>query len=101
MRGVRKAAILRDLGNGLRRLHEQPPAIARPVIPRDLLRRGAEFLLKETLELPRGEGQVIGHVTDTIGKISKEILAPYDGYVFCVNHLPVVNQGDALMHVGR
>lgn len=47
------------------------------------------------------KGQQMGMVTDTYGKNSKKIKAPYDGYVFCINHQAVVNQGDALFHVGR
>jgi len=45
--------------------------------------------------------QVLGLVTDTFANYRKDIKAPYDGYVFCVNHQAVVNQGDALFHIGR
>lgn len=47
------------------------------------------------------KGQVLGVVTDTFAKRSKKILAPLEGYVFCINHQAVVNQGDALFHVGK
>ncbi|PCJ97648.1 MAG: succinylglutamate desuccinylase [Flavobacteriaceae bacterium] len=47
------------------------------------------------------KGQVIGLITDTLAKKSKKIKAPFDGHVFCVNHQAVVNQGDALFHVGK
>lgn len=47
------------------------------------------------------KGQLMGWVTDTFAKRSKKINAPMDGYVFCVNHQAVVNQGDALFHVGQ
>ncbi len=47
------------------------------------------------------KGQILGLVTDTFAKKSKKIKAPFDGYVFCVNHQAVVNQGDALFHIGR
>lgn len=43
---------------------------------------------------------VMGLVTDTFATYCKEIKAPYDGFVFCVNNQAVVNQGDALFHVG-
>ena len=46
------------------------------------------------------KGQVLGVITDTFAKRSKKVLAPLDGYVFCINHQAVVNQGDALFHVG-
>lgn len=47
------------------------------------------------------KGQTLGVVTDTFAKRSKKIIAPSEGYVFCINHQAVVNQGDALFHVGK
>jgi predicted deacylase len=49
---------------------------------------------------PITKGQTLGVITDTFAKKSKKILSPLDGYVFCINHQAVVNQGDALFHVG-
>ena len=46
------------------------------------------------------KGRTLGVITDTFAKKSKKILSPLDGYVFCINHQAVVNQGDALFHVG-
>lgn len=46
------------------------------------------------------KGQVLGIVADTFAKKSKKILSPIDGYLFCVNYQAVVNQGDALFHIG-
>ena len=47
------------------------------------------------------KGQVLGLATDTFTKKNKKVKAPYDGHVICVNHQAVVNQGDALFHIGR
>lgn len=47
------------------------------------------------------KGQILGLTTDTFSKRSKKVKAPFDGYVICINHQAVVNQGDALFHVGR
>ncbi|MDC6366406.1 MULTISPECIES: succinylglutamate desuccinylase/aspartoacylase family protein [Flavobacteriaceae] len=47
------------------------------------------------------KGQIIGLIADTYAKKNKKIRAPFDGYVFCINHQAVVNQGDALFHLGR
>ena len=47
------------------------------------------------------KGQVLGIVTDTFGKRTKPIKSPFDGVVFCINHQAVVNQGEALFHVGK
>ena len=46
------------------------------------------------------KGQQLGIITDTFAKRTKQIKAPFDGYVFCVNHQAVINQGEALFHVG-
>lgn len=47
------------------------------------------------------KGDVMGLVTDTFATYCEEIKAPYDGFVFCINNQAVVNQGDALFHVGQ
>ncbi len=46
------------------------------------------------------KGQILGTITDTYAKHSKKIKAPFNGYLFCINHQAVVNQGDALFHIG-
>ena len=30
----------------------------------------------------------------------ENLIAPHDGYIVGINNQPVVNQGDALMHIG-
>lgn len=47
------------------------------------------------------KGQELGLITDTYAKHRKKIKSPYDGHLICINHQAVVNQGDALFHVGR
>lgn len=47
------------------------------------------------------KGEIMGRVTDTYAKKHKSIKAPFDGHIICINHQAVVNQGDALFHVGR
>lgn len=46
------------------------------------------------------KGTLLGVVADTVAKKSKEIKSPINGYIFCINNQAVVNQGDALFHVG-
>ena len=46
------------------------------------------------------KGQEMGLITDTYARHSKKIKAPFDGFVFSINNQAVVNQGDALFHVG-
>jgi len=58
------------------------------------------FIPKITNGSEIAKGQILGIVTDTFAKRTKQIKAPFDGYIFCVNHQAVVNQGEALFHVG-
>jgi predicted deacylase len=46
------------------------------------------------------KGDLLGLVSDTYAKKTKQIKSPFDGYVICLNHQAVVNQGDALVHIG-
>lgn len=59
------------------------------------------FIPKITNGSQLTKGQLLGQVTDTYAQHSKKIKAPFDGHLICVNHQAVVNQGDALFHVGR
>lgn len=45
-------------------------------------------------------GDLLGEVVDTYQVSGKKIKAPYAGPVFCINNQAVVNQGDALFHLG-
>lgn len=47
------------------------------------------------------KGQIMGLVADTYAKKNKKVKAAFEGHVLCVNHQAVVNQGDALFHLGR
>ncbi|MBX0292280.1 succinylglutamate desuccinylase/aspartoacylase family protein [Hymenobacter sp. HSC-4F20] len=47
------------------------------------------------------KGQVFGAVADPYGETSVRLESPVAGYIIGLNHMPVVNQGDALVHVGR
>lgn len=44
--------------------------------------------------------QLIGAITDPFGDFYSQIKSPVNGYLIGVNNNPVVNQGDALMHLG-
>jgi len=43
---------------------------------------------------------VLGLVSDPYGDTAKQVRATFSGHMICVNTSPVVNQGDALFHVG-
>jgi len=45
------------------------------------------------------EGQIYGSVADPYGEQVVRLEAPMSGYVIGLNYMPVVNQGDALLHL--
>jgi predicted deacylase len=45
------------------------------------------------------KGQVYGSVSDPYGLQSVRLESPMSGYVIGFNNMPVVNQGDALLHL--
>lgn len=47
------------------------------------------------------KGSALGKITAPFGEESKTIKSKKDGYIYGLNHKPVVNQGDALFHVGQ
>ncbi|MDQ2771336.1 MAG: succinylglutamate desuccinylase/aspartoacylase family protein [Bacteroidota bacterium] len=46
------------------------------------------------------KGQVYGTVADPYGQQAVRLETPVSGYVIGLNYMPVVNQGDALLHIG-
>jgi predicted deacylase len=57
-------------------------------------------LYKADGELVR-EGDLMASVSDPFGEQEKDILAPFDGIVVGRAVMPIVNEGDALFHLGR
>lgn len=45
------------------------------------------------------KGDKLGSISDPFGFFEKPVKAPNDGYVFCVNQTPIVNKGDAIIHI--
>jgi predicted deacylase len=46
------------------------------------------------------KGQLVGSITDPFGEFHEQIKSPVTGYIVGLNNNPVVNAGDALMHMG-
>ena len=46
------------------------------------------------------KNQNLGLITDPYGQFEKTIKSPVNGYVIGINNYPVVNMGDALLHIG-
>ena len=71
---------------------------------------GLAFEYHENSEYPNGyegstkllyykKGDELGSISDPFGKFERKVKAPNDGYVFCVNQTPIVNKGDAILHI--
>lgn len=45
------------------------------------------------------KGDKVGTITDPFGDFENVVKAKWDGYIICVNHNPIVNQGDAIIHI--
>lgn len=46
------------------------------------------------------KGEWVGTITDPFGEFKEQIVAPASGHVIGLNNIPVINAGDALMHIG-
>ena len=46
------------------------------------------------------KGQEYGIIADPYGEMAVRLVTPVSGYIIGLNHMPVVNQGDALLHIG-
>ena len=47
------------------------------------------------------KGQKVGIIAGPFGEFEKSVKSQFTGHVIAVNNHPVVNRGDALMHIGR
>ena len=47
------------------------------------------------------KGDVLGLITDPFGEYESEIISDWDGYIYAINNNPVINKGDALIHIGK
>jgi uncharacterized protein len=46
------------------------------------------------------KGEWVGTITDPFGEFKEQVMATESGYVIGLNNIPVINAGDALMHLG-
>jgi predicted deacylase len=46
------------------------------------------------------KGEILGMICDPYGEQQENLISPHDGYIVGINNQPVINQGDALMHIG-
>tara|TARA_Y100000782_G_C10185376_1_gene266195 strand:+ start:4954 stop:5895 length:942 start_codon:yes stop_codon:yes gene_type:complete len=58
------------------------------------------FILNATSGQYIERGDLLGTVSDPFGNFKVKVKAPHDGYIIGHNNMPVINQGDALFHIG-
>lgn len=92
--------VMSELGMGVRRQGKVP---ARPIFSSSTkwvrAPEGGIFrAVKTTGELVE-EGDILGYLSDPFGDTDLPVLASVKGIIIGRSNLPVVNQGDALMHV--
>jgi len=46
------------------------------------------------------KNETIGTISDPYGEIEEKLKAPETGYIIGINNHPVINEGDALIHIG-
>lgn len=47
------------------------------------------------------KGDLLGSVSDPFGNFERTIKASFSGHVICINQSPIVNQGDAVLHISQ
>lgn len=47
------------------------------------------------------EGTLLGIISGPFGDFEKKVKAPHSGYIICTNLLPIVNKGDAIVHITK
>lgn len=47
------------------------------------------------------KGQVLGFITDPFADFNVKVKAPRNGMIIGINHSPIINRGDALVHLGQ
>ncbi len=56
------------------------------------------FFVKDGIKVQKNE--VVGVISDPYGKFEFKIKIPQNGYIIGLNHAPMVNKGDAILHLG-
>ena len=46
------------------------------------------------------KGELLGVICNPFGEIETKLLSTVDGYIIGINNQPIVNEGDALIHLG-
>ena len=50
---------------------------------------------------PVKKGQILARISDPYGHVKIPVKSPTNGYIIGMNNMPVINTGDALVHIGK
>lgn len=69
----------------------------------DWIRAKASGIFNSNIQLGEAvkKGQVLAKISDPYGQVKIPVKAPSNGFVIGINNMPVINVGDALIHVGK
>ncbi|MBI3142347.1 MAG: succinylglutamate desuccinylase/aspartoacylase family protein [Bacteroidetes bacterium] len=92
---------LRDFSRELQELQSTPPSEVVHISDSSWIRAKYSGMYRSWVRNGAHveKGESLGSISDPFGEFEKEVKAPHAGYVICANHAPIVNQGDALVHL--
>lgn len=69
----------------------------------DWVRAKASGIFNSSVKLGESvkKGQIMAEISDPYGQVKIEVKSPTNGHVIGINNLPVINVGDALVHIGK
>jgi predicted deacylase len=69
----------------------------------DWIRAKASGIFNSNIKLGEEvkKGQILAKISDPYGQVRIPVKAPANGFVLGINNMPVINVGDALIHVGK
>jgi predicted deacylase len=67
------------------------------------LRAKASGIFNSSVKLGESvkKGQIMAEISDPYGQVKIDVKSPTNGHVIGINNLPVINVGDALVHIGK
>jgi uncharacterized protein len=83
-------------------LENKPPADPQIYVKKSTwLRANHSGMYRRVISIGQkvNKGDVIGSVSDPYGDFEKKVKSSFTGYIIGSNHSPIINQGDALVHV--
>ena len=92
---------IRDFSKELKKKTKTKPNPAIVVEKSKWIRANHSGIFRTAVVLGKlyNKGDKIGSISDPFGFFERVVKAPNKGYIFCKNHAPIVNKGDAIIHM--